>query len=146
MKLLLLSFIMLMVANISVAKSTDLNEYRWKNRVLLLFAPDSSHAEYITAQRQLEKHNAGVKERDLIIFSLLKDGESYRGEKALDAEFVTTLWETFSPKTNELTIVLIGKDGGEKLRQTGKMDLEEIFRRIDAMPMRRTEMREAQGK
>ena len=46
--------------------------------------------------------------------------------------------------TSQFVVVLIGKDGGEKLRRTHRVDLGEIFALIDAMPMRRQEMRERQ--
>ena len=38
-------------------------------------------------------------------------------------------------------VILIGKDGGIKRRAELDTDLREIFRQIDAMPMRRAEMR-----
>lgn len=38
-------------------------------------------------------------------------------------------------------VLLIGKDGGIKSREPS-LNLEGIFRRIDAMPMRRQEMRQ----
>jgi len=38
-------------------------------------------------------------------------------------------------------VVLIGKDGGEKLRREEGATLGEIFGLIDTMPMRRREMR-----
>ena len=36
-----------------------------------------------------------------------------------------------------LTVVLIGKDGGEKLRQTSLLQPERLFQVVDSMPMRR---------
>ena len=42
-----------------------------------------------------------------------------------------------------ITVVLIGKDGGEKLRREKGATLGEIFGLIDTMPMSRREM---QGK
>lgn len=39
------------------------------------------------------------------------------------------------------SVVLIGKDGGEKLRRTTPLPPEELFAVVDAMPMRRAEMR-----
>lgn len=40
------------------------------------------------------------------------------------------------------TVMLIGKDGGIKLSQTSPVTNTELFELIDAMPMRRQEMRE----
>ena len=39
-------------------------------------------------------------------------------------------------------VVLVGKDGGEKFRSTEPVEPEDLFDRIDAMPMRRREVRE----
>ena len=40
----------------------------------------------------------------------------------------------------DFVAVLVGKDGGEKLRSRGSVDLAAMLRLIDTMPMRRTEM------
>lgn len=40
------------------------------------------------------------------------------------------------------SVVLIGKDGGEKLRQTSPLAPADLFALVDAMPMRQAEMRE----
>ena len=38
--------------------------------------------------------------------------------------------------------ILVGKDGGVKLRQNAQVKLNDIFALIDAMPMRQEEMRQ----
>jgi len=45
------------------------------------------------------------------------------------------------PDKSTALFVLIGKDGGEKSRQSGKLDIEQWFDQIDSMPMRQREMR-----
>jgi hypothetical protein len=47
-----------------------------------------------------------------------------------------------SLQIDEFEIILIGKDGGVKLRSKTPISLEELFSLIDAMPMRRQEMRD----
>jgi len=42
---------------------------------------------------------------------------------------------------NQFTIILIGLDGGEKLRQTKPLDTTTLFAIIDGMPMRRQELK-----
>ena len=39
-------------------------------------------------------------------------------------------------------MTLIGKDGGQKWRQSEPLDMETLFALIDGMPMRQAEMRE----
>ena len=43
--------------------------------------------------------------------------------------------------TTEFRAILVGKDGGSKLRQSTPVDSVRLFRLIDSMPMRRDEMR-----
>jgi hypothetical protein len=39
------------------------------------------------------------------------------------------------------TVVLVGKDGGDKLQSTTPITLQKLYETIDAMPMRREEMK-----
>ena len=48
--------------------------------------------------------------------------------------------ELLAKVRSEDRVLLIGKDGGMKSRESS-LDLDAIFRRIDAMPMRKREMR-----
>ena len=41
----------------------------------------------------------------------------------------------------QFTVILVGKDGGEKYRAERVVDPDELFALIDMMPMRRREMR-----
>ena len=45
-------------------------------------------------------------------------------------------------EAEEFAVVLIGRDGGEKFRSDGPVSVEELFSKIDEMPVRRREMRE----
>ena len=47
----------------------------------------------------------------------------------------------FGFQGREIQLLLIGKDGGMKTRQSGaNLDLERVFELIDSMPMRQAEM------
>ena len=72
-------------------------------------------------------------DRDLIVFRVFEDDEG------------KDLRERFSPKPGGFTLILIGKDGGVKLRRENGADLQDIFDLIDGMPMRKAEMRRQSG-
>lgn len=120
----------------------DLNAYKWKNRVLLLFAPSEADGAYSDMRRELEGQGEGIVDRDLLVFHILEDGESRLGDSSIDQQSPAFLRERFSVKPGRFAVVLIGKDGGEKLRREEGVALAEIFSLIDSMPMRRREMRE----
>lgn len=115
---------------------TLLAELRWQHRVLLVQA--NGVAAEVPRDR-LQNARARLAERDLLVF-LLPDPVSHDGAVRLaDAE---TLAQRFDLGGATMRTVLLGKDGGVKLRQTGELDLEEVFVTIDAMPMRQREMRQ----
>jgi hypothetical protein len=103
-------------------KTPDLRHFQWKNRVLLLFTPSKTDAVLKKQTALVEAHSAGFEERDLIVFVVPDHAP---------------LWERFQVDARTFTVVLIGKDGGEKFRQTSLLEPEKLFQIVDSMPMRR---------
>ena len=64
----------------------------------------------------------------------------------LDATQVQRLSSEFGISPNSFSAVLIGKDGGEKLRVNDVPDLQTIYAVIDGMPMRGREMNADPGR
>jgi hypothetical protein len=91
--------------------------------------------------------SAALDQRILVIAAPSLTDESYRAQAAvllpawaglLERDFVVKI--QFGAKL--FSVTLIGKDGGEKLRRTKLLAPEELFAIIDAMPMRRAEIRD----
>ncbi len=123
-------------------RTIDLEEYKWKNRLLVVFSPSEDYARYRDLRKQLQDQKSAIVDRDLLVFHVFEDGESWFGDSLIDKQSVAQLRSRFSAKPGEFTVVLIGKDGGEKLRRGTEVDIAEIFSLIDSMPMRQREMRE----
>lgn len=121
----------------------DLEEHRWKDRVILLFAERSEQRDYQKMQEALARESAGVAERDLIIYHLFFDEVGRLNEEPVSSEAAAALASQYDVATDVFTYLLIGKDGGVKMRANEAVSLESIFARIDSMPMRQREMREA---
>jgi hypothetical protein len=126
----------------SSSSGMDLETYRWKNRLLLVFATTESDPAFADFDRNLSTGAAEVKDRDLIVFRVFEKGPSRVGEKPLSSEAAEKLRRHFSVKLGQFTAILIGKDGGVKMVREHEADLQEIFDVIDSMPMRQQEMRE----
>ncbi len=119
----------------------DLSFYKWKNRLLLLFAPSASDEKYEEQIRLLEGLEAEFEDRDLLLGKFL-EVETGELDGAIPPEDAAKQRDAFSVEPDGFVVLLIGKDGTEKFRTGEPVPAEEIFRRIDAMPMRRREMRE----
>ena len=113
--------------SLSLAKET-LDQYRWTNRPVLLFAPSERDESYSQQMEILDADKIGLAERDILVLSDIRADGSGQLRNTLQIE--------------GFEIILIGKDGGVKLRSKKPISIQELFSVIDAMPMRRQEMRD----
>lgn len=120
----------------------DLSPYRWQNRLLFLFSPSADHPAYQALGRELEEQAKGVKDRDLIVFRVLEAGRSFQNGAELSPDQAQALRQRFGVPSDAFTVVLVGKDGGVKLKEARQVPLADLFALIDSMPMRRQEMQE----
>lgn len=87
-------------------------------------------------------------DRRLLILSTPKlDNPAFRAQAALlIAAWDGLIERDFSVRTvtgsKAFGLSLVGKDGGEKFRSTNVVPVEDLFALVDAMPMRRREIRE----
>ena len=124
-------------------QSADLSPYRWQNRLLLLFAPSPEDGAYGEQMRLLENETAALEDRDLLVFHLFGDSGGLEAAPPFtpSPEVTATLRERYDVAEDAFTVILVGKDGGEKERYRAPVAPETFYSAIDAMPMRRREMR-----
>ena len=112
-------------------KQATLDRFQWKNRIILTHPTNED--SWTTQQKMVQKLNADVTDRNLIIIRLDTKSDHFsksQGERLIKQYKLT--------KGNH---ILIGKDGGVKGKQTGQLDLQKWFELIDTMPMRQAEMK-----
>ncbi|NWF54783.1 MAG: DUF4174 domain-containing protein [Syntrophaceae bacterium] len=119
----------------------DLNGYRWKNRLLIVFSPSTEDSNYQSLKKEMKAHRNGLRDRERLVFETLEKGESRFGNTVLKKEAIDFLRQKFYAEQGSFLIILMGKDGEEKIRWQ-KMNLTEIFAVMDGMPMRQREMKE----
>ena len=141
-KILLLLVVGTVAAQATGENKIKLTDYQWKNRLILAFSPSTKNTGYRVFSKEIAVQPDEVVDRDLLVFHILETGEIKLGEPSLQAGSGDYLRERFSISPGRFTVLLIGKDGGIKLRREGGVELDEIFSRIDTMPMRQQEMRE----
>ncbi len=117
------------------AMSQDfLSSYKWKNRVIILLSSVPENDMLDQQCRILDEFSPGVKERDLVIVSNQADSTGDNTKRSIEKKFDI-------PDTG-FRFILIGKDGTVKMDRTEQVSAEELFAIIDAMPMRRREMKD----
>ena len=124
------------------ALSMDLNQFQWKNRLLFIFAPQEGDSFFQALQSEISTQPDEIAERDLVVFKIFETGPSYMETTRIDPQTAAAIRTKFAAPLGQFTCILVGKDGGTKLRRPAPVKLEEVFDLIDAMPMRREEMRQ----
>lgn len=132
----------LLIVNSQVINDKLIEDYRWENRLLLIFSPTITNARFDDIYKAVQQNQPEVHDRDLKVFYLIKNGQSSVDGNNINKETASAIREKYVITDDEVTLILIGKDGGEKLRQRNDISLNEIFNRIDQIPMRKAEMEE----
>ncbi len=132
-------FCFFLFLNFSPAQSF-LDEHFWQHRVLLIFAPNENHVSLQTQITLLTQKKTEVTERDLLFYKIFaKNGVTPQLQLLSEKETIA-LRKKFNIEEHQYVVILIGKDGKEKLRRWEIVMPQEIFELIDAMPMRQAEM------
>ena len=95
--ILLLSFMTIMIPK--ELQGIELNQYLWKNRIILTYAEDEQNPNLIKLKAEMKENDCEILNRDLLRFHFSNDGKI--------GNLTTTNDQSFR-------ILLIGKDGGIK--------------------------------
>jgi hypothetical protein len=122
----------------SALHAQNLSQHLWKNRVILIFSEDNSAFErQMLAFKANEK---GMYERSLIVYHLKSDEYEQVMPKG-DVQRSMNLFKKKNQANASFELILIGLDGGIKLRQKEFLSCEKLFAIIDSMPMRSSELK-----
>ena len=124
------------------AASDPLAEHRWRHRLLLLYVPGADTPALAAFRERLRDRQCAVDDRDLVTGEVIGTDTGSLAGRPLDAQRARALRRQHGIAPERVTTVLVGKDGGVKMRVEGIADLDAVFQRIDGMPMRRREMAE----
>jgi hypothetical protein len=107
---------------------TDLSEFHWKKRPIIVFADGAADPAYIEQLELLRANADDLLARDVVVIT--------------DTDPAARSPLRLKMRPRGFMLVLVGKDGGIKLRKPFPWDVREISRSIDKMPMRQREIRE----
>jgi len=110
------------------ADMADLSEFHWKKRPVVVFADSENDPAFIEQMELLAARPDALHDRDVIVLT--------------DTDPAARSPLRLKMRPRGFMLVLVGKDGGIKLRKPFPWDVREISRSIDKMPIRQREIRE----
>ena len=117
-----------------------LSHLRDTARPLLIFAPQRDDPQMQRQMRILTENATAVAERDITVIALPYTSPS-RSAATMTAAEASATRRRFRIQPTDFVVILVGKDGGEKLRSRDPIPFATLRETIDAMPMRQDEMR-----
>ena len=134
--LVLVALVVSSVLGSATAMASDLDDYRWERRPLLVFAPSNDDPKLVETLSRIAATRCQFDDRDMMLGVLVAEGNSTLDGQAIDADESRRLATRFGIGANDFSVRLIGKDGGEKWRVDAVPELRTIYAVIDGMPMR----------
>ena len=110
------------------AEEADLDAYLWTARPVVVFADSDADPRFVEQMELLDRGASALEERDVVVIT------------DTDPAARSAIRQKLRPRG--FMLVLIGKDGGIKLRKPSPWDVRELSRVIDKMPMRLQELRD----
>src|SRR3984885_9745738 len=121
-------------------------------RALLVFAPALDTPQLVQQFNELKAHASELKTRSVLYVPIVPEGHNQPipGSKVptcrLSEDELAAMRHRFKVEQPDFLVILIGKDGSEKLNSRTPVTAAQLERLIDSMPMRKSEMqREPQG-
>ena len=118
---------------------TTLDQLRDSYRPLLIFAASPDDPSLLAQLHMLKDSVPGLARRDVLVIAVPFQTPSPT-DVSLTAEAATAARRHYRIAPPDFTVILLGKDGGEKLRSTKPVSFTKLQEKIDSMPMRQQEM------
>jgi hypothetical protein len=115
------------------AASSSVDGYRWNKRLLITFAHDAASTALAKQRMLANDGKADYAERDLVSIEVI--GDTVRGA----SDSASELRRRYGISSGDFRVLLIGKDGGVKMKSKEPIEPQTLFGTIDAMPMRKDE-------
>ncbi len=137
MKRVLLIFF-LICSQLSLAQ--DFETHIWKNRLVVMLVDTPENKTFKKQYQELVRSEKGLKERKLILY-LITPSTELCGLNQVNCISDKAAYKALKKFKSDFEVMLIGLDGGTKIHRKLPLTSQELFNRIDAMPMRAQELR-----
>ncbi len=115
-------------------------------RPLLVFAPALDNPQLVEQFNRLKTQAIELRSRSVLYVPIVPEGHNQPipGSRVptarLSEDELAAMRHRFKVEPDDFLVILIGKDGGEKLNSRTPVSVDQLERLIDSMPMRKSEM------
>ena len=138
-------FLMILICTSFVnVKAQDLEKHTWKNRILVFKTNHSSSELYQQQVKEFSNSAEELADRKFVLYKVIQEDFEmidFTDSESIHSGIITgKSIEKILNAQESFEVILIGLDGGIKLRQNKLLKKEDLYGIVDAMPMRRSEL------
>lgn len=126
-------------------QAQDLTDYRWQNRLVLILAEGSSNPLFQNQVQAFQAAEEDLRDLRIVVFQALPKGYARGTQSAPNWMSSDDLYQSYKSRDRSFEVLLLGLDGGIKLRRHQVVTIDELYDLINTMPMRRAELRRRGG-
>jgi hypothetical protein len=131
----MIAVVLALLVPLQVFAMDSLSQFTWKNRIALVFGA-AGDARLEQQLKEFAGADAALADRDMVVLRVTEEtAEAVYG--SIGPVSAAELRQEAGIAPGAFQVVLIGKDGGAKLKSGEFVSREALFGLIDGMPMRR---------
>ena len=137
----LIAVLLFSVLLMNNSSAQSLKKHQWKNRLILILVKQPANDVLKKQVKSFRAAKAGMNERKLMVYQITPEKYGVGFKESINWQRSDELFKTYKREKSDFEIILIGLDGGIKLRQNEFLSTDDLFALIDGMPMRRAELK-----
>lgn len=114
--------------------------FQWQKRIVVIFAANDNDPNLQAQLQEFNKAKPDLADRDIVLAQSIPGKPVVINNTSLLEASDAQLRADYGVANHHFTVILIGKDGGEKYRSTQPIPITVLNNLIDGMPMRQSEM------
>ncbi|MDN3595720.1 DUF4174 domain-containing protein [Zunongwangia endophytica] len=118
----------------------DKSEHQWENRLVLILTDSKEDNDFKQQLGEFKDKDKDLEDRKIVVYQVTPKQYATGISDNPDWKEGDNFYEKFKKSEKSFEIILIGLDGGTKMRKEEFTPAEEIFEKIDIMPMRKAEL------
>ena len=118
----------------------DNESYLWENRLVLMLTNSIENSDFKQQLGEFRNKEEELEDRQIVVYQVTPKIYATGISDAPDWNKGDNFYEKFKKSDAGFELILIGLDGNTKLRKSSYIPTDEIFEKIDSMPIRRAEL------
>ena len=140
MKFLAITILSIMALGNTNAQDND--SYLWENRLVLMLTNSIENSDFKEQLDEFRNKEEELEDRKIVVYQVTPKKYATGISDTPDWNKGDNFYEKFKNSNTPFEILLIGLDGGTKMRKKKFIPIDEIFEKIDSMPLRKVELNE----